>query len=64
MAASLARSSRAAARLLATKASVTQQRGYADEMSFTFAAANQVGYISFDYVCIPNIQPSLDKVLV
>lgn len=43
MAASLARSSRAAVRLLATRASVTQQRGYADEMSFTFAAANQVG---------------------
>ncbi|KAG8281614.1 ATP synthase subunit delta, mitochondrial [Homalodisca vitripennis] len=44
MAASLVRTSRAAARLLATRAAVTQQRGYADEMSFTFAAANKVFY--------------------
>lgn len=43
MAASLARSTRSAARLLASRAAASvQQRGYADEMAFTFAAANKV----------------------
>lgn len=46
MAASLARSSRAAVRLLVTRAAVQQQRGYADEMAFTFASANKVSSFS------------------
>lgn len=40
--ASIARTSRTALRLLATKSLAVPKRGYADEMSFTFAAANQV----------------------
>lgn len=40
--AAVARTSRTALRLLATKTLAVPKRGYADEMNFTFAAANQV----------------------
>ncbi|KAK3909943.1 ATP synthase subunit delta, mitochondrial [Frankliniella fusca] len=44
--AALARSLRPAMRLLSSSRPVlTTRRGYADEMSFTFAAANQVYYV-------------------
>uniref|UniRef100_A0A1D1YX89 ATP synthase subunit delta, mitochondrial n=1 Tax=Anthurium amnicola TaxID=1678845 RepID=A0A1D1YX89_9ARAE len=44
--AALARSFRPAMRLLSSsRPVVTTKRGYADEMSFTFAAANQVYYV-------------------
>lgn len=42
--ASLACTSRTALRLLATRTVAVPRRGYADEMNFTFAAANQVYY--------------------
>ncbi|XP_075234074.1 ATP synthase, delta subunit [Lycorma delicatula] len=45
MAAALARTSRTAARLLSSQMiSAISSRGYAEEMNFTFAAANQVFY--------------------
>lgn len=39
---SLVRTLRTTARLLATNTALAPKRGYADEMAFTFAAANQV----------------------
>lgn len=49
--AALARSIRPAMRLLASsRPVVTTQRGYADEMSFTFAAANQVRLLHYHFL--------------